>query len=343
MKSSKLLENYNNIKECNNHSEKIIHNLKNLKYGKDGIPFDSEVIDFVVFGSIARGEATEGSDIDWTCLVDGIANPDHHKTWKSISNILEKNEFKGPGKSGVFGDITFSHDLIHYIGGNDDTNQNLTRRILLLLESCSISIYSGQNEAVSPHERVLRNIIKQYVKNDSGLDSKNPYTAPRFLLNDIVRFWRTMCVDFAFKQREDEGKKWAIRNIKLRMSRKLLYVKGLFMCYRAMQTQNSYEVEESLLESSKKKPLTFIANFLIENKVEQNKIENLFGFYNEYLGILNDISKREILEKIEMKKAYENGLFLDAREIAENFQKSLSSILMNNKDMNKFVNKYVIF
>ena len=36
---------------------------------------DSEDISIVVFGSLARKEFTQDSDIDWCLLVDGIADP----------------------------------------------------------------------------------------------------------------------------------------------------------------------------------------------------------------------------------------------------------------------------
>ena len=110
--------------------------------------------------------------------------------------------------------MAFSHDIIHEIGGQDDTNKNMTQRILLLLESCAIG------ERTDAYERVIRGVINRYLEEDNDLlthDSKRYRCS--ILLNDIVRFWRTMAVDFASKQRDRAGKGWGLRNAKLRMSR----------------------------------------------------------------------------------------------------------------------------
>lgn len=40
----------------------------------------SDTLSIVLFGSLARGEFNKGSDVDWTLLVDGQANPDHFAT-----------------------------------------------------------------------------------------------------------------------------------------------------------------------------------------------------------------------------------------------------------------------
>ncbi|MDR3634961.1 MAG: nucleotidyltransferase domain-containing protein [Isosphaeraceae bacterium] len=58
------------------------------------VPEDASV---VVFGSLARNEFTSGSDIDWTLLVDGLANPRHHDDSLTIDDRVR--EFgKGPGE-----------------------------------------------------------------------------------------------------------------------------------------------------------------------------------------------------------------------------------------------------
>lgn len=114
---------------------------------------DAEDLAIVVFGSLARNAFTEGSDIDWTLLVDGSADPHHQDVAHEISRHVHEAEGRPPGREGTFGSLTFSHDLIHLIGGEDDTNKNTTKRILLLLESCPI----GGRDA---YRRVLSNILR---------------------------------------------------------------------------------------------------------------------------------------------------------------------------------------
>jgi predicted nucleotidyltransferase len=100
--------------------------------------FTTEDTSVVIFGSLARHEFTSGSDLDWVLLVDGIADPEHLRASLDIEAELKEQGVKGPGAEGAFSGLAFSHDLINYIGGSDDTNANLTRRMLLLLESACI-------------------------------------------------------------------------------------------------------------------------------------------------------------------------------------------------------------
>ena len=137
---------------------------------------------------------------------------------KEFSGFWKRNEakFRPPSPTGTFGNMAFSHDIIHQNGGQNDTNKNTTQRILLLLESCAIG------KRTDAYDRVILGVINRYLDEDNHLlspDSKS-YRVPRFLLNDIVRFWRTMAVDFASKQRDRAGKGWVyvMRNCACRES-----------------------------------------------------------------------------------------------------------------------------
>jgi predicted nucleotidyltransferase len=74
---------------------------------------DSGDTSIVIYGSLARGEFTEGSDIDWTLLVDGFADPNHLEMVREVDKIISEAVAKPPGREGTFGTLTFSHELVH--------------------------------------------------------------------------------------------------------------------------------------------------------------------------------------------------------------------------------------
>ena len=123
--------------------------------------------DVVVFGSLARKEWTSGSDVDWTLLIDGQATPQHRRIAQSIAHTIGKTQYKGkglpsPGATGIFGSMAFSHDIIHHIGGQTDTNKNTTQRILLLLESASLRPKTDVH-GIGAHERVVRAVLDRHL------------------------------------------------------------------------------------------------------------------------------------------------------------------------------------
>jgi predicted nucleotidyltransferase len=63
--------------------------------------FNSADSSIIVFGSLGRDEFTAGSDLDWTLLVDGIADPAHLDVAFAIKDRLEKLEHKPPGREAV--------------------------------------------------------------------------------------------------------------------------------------------------------------------------------------------------------------------------------------------------
>jgi predicted nucleotidyltransferase len=319
--------------------------------------YTSEDTSLVVFGSLARGEWTSGSDLDWTYLIDGGANSDHLLIAQRIQKLLEENEenkakFRPPSPTGTFGNMAFSHDIIHQIGGQNDTNKNTTQRILLLLESCAIG------KRTDAHERVLRGVINRYLDEDSHPltpDSKN-YRVPRFLLNDIVRFWRTMAVDFASKQRDRAGKGWGLRNAKLRMSRKLIFASGLLVCFSAnldpdLQTKISTDKKDGIKltlvqhirDYVRLTPLEILAKSMDRYGVPQSIAKDLFDAYTEFLKVLSDEKSRAALENLRSADSREDLTFREIRKISGVFEHTLDHIFFENKQIAPLTRKYGVF
>ncbi|WP_254016756.1 nucleotidyltransferase domain-containing protein [Mesorhizobium escarrei] len=303
---------------------------------------------FVVFGSLARGEYTAGSDLDWTVLIDGRADSLHLQIIHKLKTELEKADFKIPGPTEVFGGLIFSHDLVHAIGGDEDTNKNMTRRLLLLLESAPIHAAGS----VETHARIVQAILNRYVQEDASFigSNKRADRIPRFLLNDVVRFWRTMAVDYANKYRARGGQKWALRNIKLRMSRKLLFVSGFFMCLSwalqdHAQKSDDFEIQDlvdHLLAWTQRSPLVSLAG--VVERYAPELASDIFDNYDSFLAVLDDEIRRTRLENLSPDEAYEDEVFLEARGVATKFDEALTKLLFEaDAGVAKLVQKYGVF
>ncbi|NYJ11132.1 putative nucleotidyltransferase [Rhizobium leguminosarum] len=312
----------------------------------DFLPTDEGSL--IVFGSLARGEYTVDSDLDWTILIDGRADSLHLKIVHSLRHKLKEANFKVPGPTEVFGGLVFSHDLVHAIGGDEDTNKNMTRRLLLLLESTAIDANSSREV----QKRILNAILSRYVEEDANfiVSNRRKDRIPRFLLNDVVRFWRTMAVDYANKYRARAGDKWALRNIKLRMSRKLIFVSGLFMCISwalrdASDNDDEFIVQKlvaHLRDWTQRPPLESLA--MVLEKHAPSLAPDVFDNYDSFLAMLDNREQRELLEKLSPDEAYENELFLKARSIANSFDEALTKLLFDtDEQIAQLVKKYGVF
>lgn len=256
---------------------------------------NSDDTTIVAFGSLARDEFTQGSDVDWTVLIDGVADPQHFELARRVRQLLDDLGANRPGQEGIFGNMAFSHQIIHQIGGEDDTNRNTTQRILLMLESRPI----GRRGA---YDRVLNQVLNRYIAEDKRfLEENAKFNVPRFLLNDFARYWRTMAVDFAYKRRTRGGDGAAIRNLKLRMSRKLIFVSGLLACFSAhllltesercqilTSTDSTHEFVRHMRNLLSQTPLEILAAVVNRYPRLHPLGLQLFDAYDAFIGALRD-------------------------------------------------------
>ena len=295
---------------------------------------DSEDTSVVVFGSLARDDETSKSDTDWTLLVDGMADPKHLTSAQEIELRIAELGGNPPGREGTFGSLAFSHQVVHWIGGEDDSNANTTRRILLLLESRPI----GREEAWG---RVLNNILSRYLTEDHGLWVKNKDRGvPLFLLNDIARYWRIMVVDFAYKQRARANKGYALRNIKLGLSRKLIYASGLLACFSChldfpeddWQSMSSSGNPQLLIEHLRsvlgQTPLDILATRLLQYEDLLGASKKLFDAYDKFIGLLADEESRKHLEGLPLGNLESDSVYQEARSIRHAFGDALTGIFL---------------
>lgn len=211
------IEEFPNLAHAFSLSEERVHRAREeLKASIS----DSPKIDVIAFGSLARYEMTGESDLDYLVVVHGLdKTPGSSRRAIAAADDLRKKlgdgdkEIRRPGKTGVFGIMISAVDLVEVIGLESDTNHSHTRRILFLEES--VSLYKPEKQ-----ERLLESILRRYT--DAKPIGKTQ--VPRFLLNDLARYWRTLTVDYQAKTTDNN---LSLRYLKLVVSRKFTYVASI--------------------------------------------------------------------------------------------------------------------
>lgn len=185
-------------------------------------------------GSFGRGEASQYSDLDLFIVGRKNRKPGPDGKEGSLLNRLDEicikadlinatrelgiPEFSGDGRWLSHYSV---HDFTKTLGTpEDDVTNTFTARLLLLLESRPL-LESGV------HRKITSEVTAAYWRDYE--DHKTNFV-PAFLANDILRLWRTFCVNYEARTerapavKKAEGK---LKNYKLKHSR-------LLTCYSAL-------------------------------------------------------------------------------------------------------------
>lgn len=230
----------------------------------------------VLLGSWGRREVTSGSDDDYMVLVRGEPRENVRPTVEEVRGWFEEDPSgtRAPGRENIFGELVFSGELINKVGLDRDTNTNLTRRSLLMLESVALA-------GDEVHQQARRAVVDSYLS-----DTIKDFRPPRFLLNDLVRYWRTIGVDFVAKDRTRHGQGWGLRNAKLRTSRKLLFASGLLPVLRCHE-HRCEDMLSFLLEQFTLPPIDRLADAFLRYHALDHGVAALVA-YDQFLQLLDD-------------------------------------------------------
>lgn len=182
-------------------------------------------------GSFARGEASDYSDLD--LFIVGKTRTVKGQTVRALkrldetcikadlirqTRLLDIPEFSGDGAYLTHYTVA---ELVKGLGmPSDDADNTFTARLLLLLESRPLigeEVYrEAINETIDAYWRDFADHRRDFI--------------PAFLANDILRLWRTFCVNYEARTKSEpdrERAKRKLKNYKLKHSR-------LLTCYSAL-------------------------------------------------------------------------------------------------------------
>jgi hypothetical protein len=298
-----------------------LQSLDRLRDGMAGI--DAPNIGLAVIGSIGRHEETEGSDLDVVALTHGTPPPSEVQETivSEVDRIATDLQFEPSNPQGhpKFGqEFEAMEELDRTIGMDADSNTRMTLRMCLLLESEPIL---GEHVLIATRDRLLETYLSKNFLRDG--------IRPRFFMNEVMRFWRTMAVDYEGKMRDREHQGWALRNGKLRTVRKMLYISGLLPLFRCALMPRA-GIAEFLHDQFSLRPADRVADAFLALEMRDEALRAL-GAYSTFLTILDDQEKRDALDEMKPDERDGSELWQEVRRTGVHFHHSLNSLLYDSR------------
>jgi hypothetical protein len=197
-----------------------------------------------------------------------------------LASIVHANrELKLPDLDGDGGFLKV-HPLSDYLIGlgkpSDDADNTFTGRLLLLLESKAIF-------GDASYEYIRRECVERYWTDFS--DHADSFL-PAFLVNDILRFWRTLCVNYEAGATANPAKRRA-KNYKLKFSRLLTCYSAIVGIQAEFQLRGTVSVEQAIAILDRT-PLERLSDISTAFGGEvATKVHLLEDMYNSFLGETN--------------------------------------------------------
>jgi hypothetical protein len=154
-------------------------------------------------------------------------------------------------------------------------------------------------------------------------------------------------------ERQREG--WGIRNVKLRFSRKLLFIWGLLAAFAAelfptaelAYTANDDEyflLLAGLIGSlTDVTPLELLARVVLDCD-DQELADAIFSSYDQFLGLLADPASRKALEEVAFEGALAEPAYAGLRDASQRFREGITRLFFDvHPKLPDLVRKFGVF
>ena len=281
-----------------------------------------------VTGSYGRLEASESSDLDIFFIHQGSSASDSipriHKTLldAKLIQLARDLEFPEFSNDGEYLQVHYIEDILDELGGRkDDFKNHFTARLLLLLESQPL--YNG-----NIYDSVMQRLIDSYYRD---YHSHETSFRPVFLINDIIRFWRTICLNYEHRRNRDttdetKKNKNHLANLKLKFSR-------LLTCHSAIASisMNPNWTPSDLLAMFKMAPLSrleVIADRSPATRADLEEIRERYSWFLDRTGGAKDQTLEWIGNRENRDNAFERG-----REFANSVYRLILKVTEGTESM----------
>lgn len=288
-------------------------------------------------GSFGRCEASQYSDLDLFIVGkrDGRARPDGNEgsLLKRLDEICIKAdlievtrqlgipEFSGDGRYLTHYSV---HDFTKTLGTpEDDVTNTFTARLLLLLESRPLV-------GLAVYEDVIAEVVAAYWRDYE--DHKTDFM-PAFLANDILRLWRTFCVNYEARTSRAPSKEKAkgkLKNYKLKHSRLLTCYSAILYLLAVFAEQQTVPPGQAL--SMIRLTPTQRLEWLLDRPGlvrARERVSQLLDRYERFLQTTN-AGEEDLLGKF-MDKGASQKFMADAYEFGDTLFEVLMSIGSGNR------------
>jgi predicted nucleotidyltransferase len=287
-------------------------------------------------GSFGRGEASAHSDLD--LFIVG-KNGKEGDDWREVSllkgldeicikaDLIEVTrrmgipEFSGDGE---YLDSFTVRQFTKTLGTpQDDVANTFTARLLLLLESRPLVGDAAYRE-------IIEEVVTAYWRDYQ--DHKSDFM-PAFLANDILRLWRTFCVNYEARTARVPARKKAkgkLKNYKLKHSRLLTCYSALLYLLATYGRGGSVSPEDAVaminLTPTQRLEWLLDQSYL---KSAHAPVADLLGQYEQFLGTVN-ATEEELIDRF-MDKDASRGYMDAAYKFGDCMFDALNSIGGGNR------------